>query len=109
MTGSMGITGIKGDTGPPGIGGPHFAVGTAPHFAKDIEDNLYTPTSNAEIRRCQIIWASWLTAKIKEAGGFSDLHAINHWKRFLQEFLEKTKIEPYVSPFTGKIDFGFPS
>ena len=83
------------------------SVGTAPHFVKDVEDKLHSPASNEEVRRCQLIWASWLHAKLEEAKSQADLLAVKHWKRLLEEFLEKTTIEPYVSPFTGKLDFGY--
>lgn len=88
----------------PGVKG---LAGTAPHFIKDVEDKLHAPAGNEEVRRCQLIWASWLHAKLEEAKSQADLLAIKHWKRLLEEFLEKTNIEPYVSPFTGKLDFGY--
>lgn len=72
-----------------------------------IADNLHIPSGDKEIRKCQIIWASWLSAKLTAAKAQSDLLAIKHWKRLLEEFLEKSNIEPYVSPFTGKLDFGY--
>jgi len=90
-----GLPGVKGSTG------------NAPHFVKDVEDKLHAPTTSEEVRKCQVIWARWLHSKLEDAKTQADLLAIKHWKRLLEEFLEKTDIEPYVSPFTGKLDFGY--
>lgn len=82
-------------------------VSTAPQFPKNIENNLHSLSNDEEIRRCQIIWANWLYDKLNDAKSQGDLLAIKHWKRLLDEFLEKTDIEPYISPFTGKFNFGY--